>query len=139
MVGESVQQGSGEPLRAEYVGPFVKGQQLSCLSRRYSRETPWPAGPQDGVQYGEQLAHTGREGNFLGFTGRQQPPVKVPDDRVVATGDQRPHVQHGPYSGPPSPDGALAAHVTAVPIYGRYAYQGGDLLAIQCPQCRYIR
>ena len=63
------------------------------------------------VEYDEQLAHASCEGQLLRLTSGQQPLVEVPDDRVVAAGDQRSHVQGSADPGASAPDGAFYGNI----------------------------
>ena len=89
---------------------------------------------EDGVEDNEQFAHTSDQGHLFRFTGRQQLLVEVADDRVVAAGHQRSHIEDGPHPGASAPDGAFATQGATVPVEGSHAHQGGDLLAVEGAQ-----
>ena len=91
-----------------------------------------------GVEGYEQLSHAGCEGQFLGLTGGQQPPVEVPYDGVVLASLQRSHVQGGSDPGAAAPDGAFAPQGATIPVEGGHAHQGGDLPTIQRAQLRQV-
>ena len=74
------------------------------------------------VEDGQQLAHAGDQGNFLGLAGREQPLVEDLDHWVVASGYQRPHVKRRPHSCPATPYSAFAAQSAAVPAEGGYTH-----------------
>ena len=90
------------------------------------------------VQDSEQLAHTGGEGCFLGFTGGTQAMVESTDDRIMAGSYQGSHVESRPYHGSPAPNRALASQVATVPVKRGDAYQSSDLPAVQIAQLREI-
>ncbi len=46
-----------------------------------------------GIEDGEQLAHTGDEGDLLRLASGQQSLVEVPDDGIVLAGDHCSHIQ----------------------------------------------
>ena len=62
------------------------------------------------VEYGQQFAHACNQSNFFGLDGSQQSLVEDPDHRVVASGDQRPHVERCLHFRPATPRAALATH-----------------------------
>ena len=68
-----------------------------------------------GVEDDQQLAHAGCEGQFLRFASSHQPLVEVPDDGIVATGRQRPHVQDCTDPGASAPNGTPASQCATVP------------------------
>ena len=80
-----------------------------------------------GVQDGQQLAHAGGQRHLLRLPGRQETLVEISDDRVVAAGYHRSHVEGCADPSPSAPDGAFAPQGAAVPIEGSHAHQGSDL------------
>ncbi len=89
---------------------------------------------QHGIENGQQLMHTRRQGDFFDFPRGEEPLVKRFDLRVVARGHQRAHVQHGAHMRAPAPDRAPTAEGPTVAIEGRHADQGRDVLPCACPQ-----
>ena len=101
------------------------------------------SGSYPSVGYGQQLAHARCERNFIRLAALHQALIQNPDHRVVAAGQQRPHVGYGAYPRPSALEGSLASHGSTVPVDGRHADQSGNLLPVQhtqfrqvCQQCR---
>ena len=92
-----------------------------------------------GVEEDEQLAHASCEGHLLRLTRGQQPLVEVPDDRVVAAGHQRTHVESGADPGASSPYGTFAPQRAAVPVEGSHSHEGSGLSSIQGAQLWQVR
>ena len=60
--------------------------------------------------------------------------VEALENRVVPGGDEGGHVEAGADLGAAAPDGAPAAHGTAVPVEGGDADQGGDLPSVEAAE-----
>src|SRR3990170_1281884 len=86
------------------------------------------------VQDGQEFAHAGGKGHLLGLASGDEAFVEGSDSRIAAGGDESSHVQHGPHLRAATPDGAPASQGATVPVQGRNADQGGDLLPIQRSQ-----
>ena len=72
-------------------------------------------------EHNQRFAHGRDQRHLCRLTSGQQPLVEVPNSRVVATGDQRSHVEDGPNQGASAPDGAFAPPGAAVAIVGSHA------------------
>src|SRR5919199_695741 len=104
------------------------------MSSGRERRTPGGALTQDRVQNEEQLVHTGRKGDLLGFAGSAQALVEGADDGIVPRGDQRSQVQGRAHPGPSASDDAPAAQRAALTVERGDADEGGDLLAAEPAQ-----
>src|SRR5712691_6687844 len=89
---------------------------------------------QHGVEYGQKLMHTGRQGDFFGLSRSQEPFVKGFDPRVVARGHKGAHVQHGAHTRAASPNRPPTTEGPTVAIERRHANQRRDLPSIEGPQ-----
>ena len=145
-------------LRANERTTLRQAQQLSLMSRVLGSGVPMAILPDHEIEYGQELAHTGGEGHFLGFACRAQPVVKGPEDRVEPGGTgwnrvepggtgwnrvepggtgwnrvepgghQGCHVQGGSHLGAPTPHFAFSPQCAAVAVEGRNTDQGGNLI-----------
>jgi hypothetical protein len=89
---------------------------------------------QHGVEDGQKLTHTGRQGDFFDLSRGQEPFVKGFAPRVVTRGDQCAHVQHGAHVRAASPDRPPPTPSPTVAMERRHAHQRRDLLAREGPQ-----
>ena len=89
---------------------------------------------QHGVEYGQKLMHTRRQGHFFDLPRREEPFVKGFDPRVVTRGHEGAHVEHGAHVRAASPDYAPTPEGPTVAIEGCHANQRRNVLAIERPQ-----
>ena len=117
-------------------------QQLSCLSRDLEwssdRMVPRCFMFEHSVEYGKQLAHTGRDCQLLGLPCREQMLIEVSNDGIVPGGHQCSHVEGRSYDSSATPNSALTPDMTAIPVERSHSYQGCNLLAIKQAQFREI-
>src|SRR4051812_32169131 len=92
------------------------------------RRPPGSAVLEDSVEDHHQLAHAGHQCHLLGLAPGTQSLVELLYARVVARGDQSPHVQHLPYSLPSAPYRATATQRAGVTVKRSDAHQGRQLL-----------
>lgn len=57
-----------------------------------------------GIENGEQFAHAGNQGHFLGLAGGAEPPIETPNHGIEAGHDDRCHVECCPRLGTPAPE-----------------------------------
>ena len=79
------------------------------------------------------LRMTAVSASFLGLPSSEAF-VEALENRVVPGGDEGGHVEAGADLGAAAPDGAPAAHGTAVPVEGGDADQGGDLPSVEAAE-----
>jgi hypothetical protein len=103
-------------------------ERLCWLSSGSRGGLPWFAVADDGVEYGQQFAHTGNQGQFFGFTSGQEFFVMTADFGVTSYCGQGGHVQAAAQFGAAGPDGSSAAELAAVVVHWGHAHQGGDPL-----------
>src|SRR5437764_11776458 len=89
---------------------------------------------QHGVEYGQKLMHTRRQGHFFDLPRREEPFAKGFDPRVVTRGHEGAHVEHGAHVRAASPDYAPTPDGPTVAIDGCHANQRRNLLARARPQ-----
>ena len=94
---------------------------------------------QHGVDDGDQLAHAGSDGQFLGFARSAKALMKAADHRIKASDNQGCYIQRRTHRRTTTPNGPLSTHNAAVPVERRYSYQSRDLLAVQSAQLRQFR
>jgi hypothetical protein len=75
----------------------------------------------------DELSHEGGEGEFLSFAAIKETEVERFQDRIVAGGDERGHVEDRADLRAASEDVALTAELTAVVVKGSNAGKGGGL------------
>ena len=80
------------------------------------------------------LRMTAVSASFLGLPSSTRTFVEALENRVVLGGDEGGHVEAGADLGAAAPDGAPAAHGTAVPVEGGDADQGGDLPSVEAAE-----
>ena len=88
----------------------------------------------EGIAEHEELAHASGQRHELGLAGGDQALVEGAQAGVGPTGGEGGHVEGGADGGAPTPDRAAAAPGAAVPIEGRDADEGGDLVAVERAQ-----
>lgn len=106
---------------------------ITCLLPHSSTPVPYHR-----IQRRHHFSDTGSQRHLLVLAGRDQALVVGPDNRVVLNGGQRRHVQNGPHAGPAAPDPPFALQFAAVPVIGRHAGEGGDLLVAEPAQLRQV-
>ena len=89
---------------------------------------------QHGVENGQELVHTGCQGDFFDFPCGEQPFVKDFDPRILARGDEGPHGQHRAHLRAASPHRPPTAEGPTVAMAGRHADPRRALLAREGPQ-----
>src|ERR671939_549719 len=89
---------------------------------------------QDRVGDEEELVHTRRQGDLLGFARRAQALVESTDRGMVFGGDQGRPVQGGANAGAPAPDDAAPAQSAAFAVERGDPDQGSDGLAVELAQ-----
>lgn len=94
---------------------------------------------QHGIHDDEQFAHAGGKGHLAGFALGSEPLVEVPDHWVAARCRHGRHIQRTPDLGTPTPDDAFTLVFAAVPVEGRYPYQGSDFFPVQRTQLWQLR
>src|ERR687894_399755 len=100
------------------------------------RTPPNSAIPHQSVEDREQLPHARPQRHLLGLARLKQPPVELLEDRIVASGDQRTHVEGRPNRRSPAPNLPLAAPRAGVAVEGGNAYQGREALGGERSQLR---
>src|SRR5262249_40712288 len=122
------------------MGRGERGEQLSWMSRgRRRRETPGGGMLHEGIEDGEQLVHTGGQGQLLGLASVAQALREGAYDRMVAAGDKGSHVEGAAYPSAATPDDAPPTQATALAIERGDADQSGDGLAVELPQFGQLR
>ena len=111
--------------------PNSWGQQLFWLSSSSSRcRTPRRSMFQYGIEHNQQLAHAGRQGHFLGFSGGTQAAIEGLDHGIIPSGDQGTHISRGSDVGSTTPDRTPSPQGATITIEWSHAYQGRDLLLV---------
>ena len=75
----------------------------------------------------DEFSHEGGEGEFFGFAASEETEVERSEDRVVARGDERSHVEDRADLRAAAEDVALTAELTTVVVKGSDAGEGGGL------------
>lgn len=78
------------------------------------------------VQDSQQLAYTGNQRHFFGFSCGKQSHVKHLYYRVKAGCDKRCHVQGCSYTSPAAKDGSSPSHRARVPVYWNHTDKRTD-------------
>jgi transposase InsO family protein len=112
-----------------------RGKQLSWSGMRIS---PRCTIFQHRIQNREQLTHAGNQSNLLPFSSRTKTPIEISNNRVVSSGDQRGHIEHGPYVWPATSNNTSTMHHATVTVKGRHPYQSGNLPPIESPKLRQL-
>ncbi len=89
-----------------------------------------------GVKDGEELTHTGDEGDLAGLAGSEEMLVEGFDRRVMGSGGHCGHVECGSDVSPTAPDGTSSPMSATVPVQGSDAHKGGDLLTVEGAEFR---
>ena len=99
---------------------------------------PWDSVSEDGVEDGEQFAHGGDEGEFLGSAGGDEALVDGLDLVVVSAGGEGRHVQDVADGDAAAGDHAPATEAAAVAVDWCDADQCGDASAVEGSQFRQL-
>ncbi len=97
---------------------------------------PWFFGPDDGVEDGDELVHTGDEGDFARLSSSTQAVVERLDHRIEPRANPGRHIQRRPHSHTPTANMAAAAMLAAVMVQRRNANQCRHRTPIQLTQLR---
>lgn len=95
---------------------------------------PCCIGAQHAVQNGEQLSHTGSDGELLWFSGTDESLVERPDRRVAANGTNDRHVQGAAHIGTPAPDAPFSPMLPRITVKWRHTGQRGNGSTVQFAQ-----
>src|SRR3989338_10270082 len=87
-----------------------------------------------GIQDGEELSHTGNQGDLFWLAGLHETLIKSTHDRVETYRKERSHIERASHGGPPAENRSLTAHRAGVTIEWHHAYQRPDLPAGQLSQ-----
>jgi hypothetical protein len=90
------------------------------------------------VKDSKQLAHAGSKSHLLGLSRREQMLIETSNDGVVPSSHQSRHVKRRSDHSSPTPNGAFAPEMTAIPVEGSHSYQSGNSSAVQRTQFRKI-
>ena len=92
-----------------------------------------------GVKGEEEFSHDCGQSEFVWFAFGAQALIKTRQDRIVASGAERSHVEPAAQSAPPTEDSALAADRTTVVIKRCQASQSGRFAAIELTELGHLR
>ena len=96
-------------------------------------------GFQRAVESEEEFSHDGGQSEFVWFAFGAQALIKTRQDRVVASGAERSHVEPAAQGASSTEDGALAADRTTVVIKRCQASQSGRFAAIELTELGHLR
>lgn len=88
------------------------------------------------IQDGQQLAHTGNQRHFFGFSCCNQPHVKRFYHWIEAGCYECSHVKRAPHSRPTTKNGSSASHGARVPIDWCYSHESANFSSREPTQLR---
>ncbi len=88
------------------------------------------------IQDGQQLAHTGNQRHFFGFSCCNQPHVKRFYHWIEAGCYECSHIKRAPHSRPTTKDGSSASHGARVPIDWGYSHENANFSSREPTQLR---
>ena len=84
-----------------------------------------------GVEYGEELAHAGGNGNLGSFPCGAEPLIEGFDGGVMPSGHESSHIQTCSYVASPAPSGTVPSESAAITVEWCYTYQSGYPSTVQ--------
>ena len=92
-----------------------------------NRFVPRRPGSDHRIENGQQLAHTGDDGDLLRFAGGDLAGIEALNHTIESAGSERGHVEGAPDLGAPAEDATLATHLFGIAVEGSEPDQGRDL------------
>jgi len=91
-----------------------------------------------GVQDEQQLVHAGGQGELLGLAGGAQAGREVPDDGVMAGGDERGHEEDRAHAGASAPHDAPPPPAATLAVKRSDPHERGHRLAVEATEFRQV-